>query len=595
MKQFPPEVVGGPLRQGLAELHSSGSGVEAVHVVHDLGRPVHPLLRHDELQRGVAVEDTPEDHHPDASPGPPGGFHHVHRLGAVTPVRIVLPTSPVGVERQAGLGTRRPQGLPDGIVEHREVTAGRREVDTLEAGLRRPLHLSYACVGIRDGDVGDPRVPFRCLRHEVGEPPVVHAHADRLERVVPGVTPRDQTSGGERYGLTVQATVVDDGRSDTGSVHVDDPSGVILEAGAEARLEAALDEARVDLIGVTDAGRLREPLDLCRVEPLPERPALLLARGRGFARPPGQQALTLHLLGEAAEALAMRSRAVRSELVHHRRSDVAVDRHDDVPIVPFVPAPVAGISVHRSHPLRSRGRHSTPDVALSATATSREVDRDGGPHQVVEPSIVARPTDAAANPQMITSTLAIEQAALRVFEEHGFEATTVEDIAAAAGISRRTFFRYFASKNDILFAGFDDLLADLDEWLAASDPELPMLGAIAEATIRFNRVHSDGEVAHRERMELILHTPALRAHASLRHAQWGATIARFAALRLGVGEDSLAAQVVGHASLGAANAAYERWLIDPSADLGRLIAEAFTITESLADLGRPQRPVRRRR
>lgn len=196
---------------------------------------------------------------------------------------------------------------------------------------------------------------------------------------------------------------------------------------------------------------------------------------------------------------------------------------------------------------------------------------------------------------MITSTLEIEQAALRVFEDRGFDSTTIEEIAAAAGISRRTFFRYFSSKNDILFAGFSELLVELEEWLAAADADRPMLDVLADATIRFNRIHSDGTAAHRERMELILHTPALRANASLRHAEWGAVIARFAAARLGVAEDDLAAQVVGHAALGAGNAAYERWLIDPSADLAELIDEAFTMTQALGDLGRPARASRRGR
>ena len=50
-----------------------------------------------------------------------------------------------------------------------------------------------------------------------------------------------------------------------------------------------------------------------------------------------------------------------------------------------------------------------------------------------------------------------------------------------------------------------------------------MFDVIADATMRFNRVHSDGAAAHRERMELILHTPALRANAALRNAELAAT------------------------------------------------------------------------
>ena len=196
---------------------------------------------------------------------------------------------------------------------------------------------------------------------------------------------------------------------------------------------------------------------------------------------------------------------------------------------------------------------------------------------------------------MVTSTLEIERAALRLFEAQGFESTTIEEIAAAAGISRRTFFRYFASKNDILYAGFDDLLAELEQWLADADADRPMLDVIAEATVRFNRVHDDGARAHRERMELILHTPALRANASLRHAEWGGVVSRFAASRLGVAEDDLAAQVVGHAALGAANAAYERWLTDTSADLADLVTQAFTMTQSLGELDRPAGRTSRRR
>jgi mycofactocin system transcriptional regulator len=185
---------------------------------------------------------------------------------------------------------------------------------------------------------------------------------------------------------------------------------------------------------------------------------------------------------------------------------------------------------------------------------------------------------ARPRPQSIE---AIEKVALELFRERGFEETPVEDIASAAGISRRTFFRYFGSKNDILFGNFDLLLRELEEWLASAPDDRPMFEVIAEATMRFNRVHTDGSVAHRERMELILHTPALRANAALRNAEWQAVVARYAARRMAQPADDLGPQLAGYIALGAASAAYEQWLRDESSDLADLVERAFTMARTL--------------
>src|SRR6476659_9988225 len=53
----------------------------------------------------------------------------------------------------------------------------------------------------------------------------------------------------------------------------------------------------------------------------------------------------------------------------------------------------------------------------------------------------------------------LEQAALELFAEQGFEGTTVEDIATRAGLTKRTFFRYFGDKREVLFAGGEEFQA----------------------------------------------------------------------------------------------------------------------------------------
>ncbi len=206
---------------------------------------------------------------------------------------------------------------------------------------------------------------------------------------------------------------------------------------------------------------------------------------------------------------------------------------------------------------------------------------------------MARITSVASGRQQ-TSIEAIEKVALEVFAARGFEDTPVEDIAAAAGISRRTFFRYFGSKNDIPFGDYATLLRQLEQWLMSASADGPMFEVIAEAVQRFNRMHTDGPIAHRERMELIMHTPALRANAAIRHADWLAVVARYAARRMGLSPEDLGPQLAAQVSLGASSAAYEIWLRDESSDLMELIDRAFRMVHMLPEAQLAKAQPRRR-
>ena len=180
-----------------------------------------------------------------------------------------------------------------------------------------------------------------------------------------------------------------------------------------------------------------------------------------------------------------------------------------------------------------------------------------------------------AGRKRVTSRAELEQAAFALFAAHGFDATTVDEIAAAAGIGRRTFFRYFPSKNDIPWGAFEAELDRMRVRLKACPPEVPLMDAIRLALIDFNRVSPADVPLHRRRMELILRVPTLFAHSTLRFTAWRQVVAEFVAERTGQRPDELAPQVIAHAVLGVAVAAYQHWLDDPAADIGTLLDDGM--------------------
>ena len=169
----------------------------------------------------------------------------------------------------------------------------------------------------------------------------------------------------------------------------------------------------------------------------------------------------------------------------------------------------------------------------------------------------------------------LERTAFMLFTEKGFDQTSIDDIAAAAGIARRTFFRYYPSKTDLVWGDFDGELVHLRQWLAAVPPELPLMEAVHQAVVDFNKLQAGGEQDHRRRLGLILGVPTLLANSTLRFVQWRSVIAEFAAARLKMSQHDLLPTVIGYSALGAALAAYEIWLQDDSAALTDLLDEAL--------------------
>lgn len=176
------------------------------------------------------------------------------------------------------------------------------------------------------------------------------------------------------------------------------------------------------------------------------------------------------------------------------------------------------------------------------------------------------------------ATTAHELAAVaqRLFVEHGFEQTSVEDIARAAGISSRTFFRYFPTKADVLWVESEGEIGRLRELLAAGDPAEPYEDVVVRAVVTSLATFPEDQADWaKHRAQLIQTVPAVQAQALLRHSRWRGASAEFAAARSGQPADALFPLAVGHAVLAATLAAHEHWVTHPDTDLAAGLERAL--------------------
>lgn len=176
-----------------------------------------------------------------------------------------------------------------------------------------------------------------------------------------------------------------------------------------------------------------------------------------------------------------------------------------------------------------------------------------------------------------TSRHQITNVAIALFAGRGFGEVSVDDVAEAAGIARRTLFRYYPSKNAIPWGDFDAHLQHLRRLLAAVDPAVPIEQALRDALSAFNTFDESETSRHRLRMQVILRTTELQAYSMTMYAGWREVIAEFVAARCGTKPDDLVPQTVAWALLAVSLSAYEHWLADESVSLTQALADAFDV------------------
>jgi mycofactocin system transcriptional regulator len=166
-----------------------------------------------------------------------------------------------------------------------------------------------------------------------------------------------------------------------------------------------------------------------------------------------------------------------------------------------------------------------------------------------------------------TSARALELIALRLFTEQGFDQTTVDQIATAAGVSRRTFFRYFDTKTDVLWHSFDAEVARLRGLLDRAPDDLPVMEAVRRAVLAANRYGAEDVPELRTRMSLLGSVPELIASAAIHYDAWECAVVDFVSRRSRQPAGTLYPLAVGRAVLAACRAGYDRWAARADADL----------------------------
>ncbi len=174
---------------------------------------------------------------------------------------------------------------------------------------------------------------------------------------------------------------------------------------------------------------------------------------------------------------------------------------------------------------------------------------------------------------------AIQHHALRLFREQGYDATTVEQIAEAAEISPSTFFRYFPTKEEVVF--YDDLDPLLIEAYEAQPPELTPIQALRGALRSvFDRLPAEEMEQQQERGRLMLAVPELRMRMLDQLAGGLQLMSDLLKQRLGPDVDEFAVRTLAGAMLGALMSGMLAGVGNPHADYMSLMDTSLAYLEA---------------
>ena len=181
----------------------------------------------------------------------------------------------------------------------------------------------------------------------------------------------------------------------------------------------------------------------------------------------------------------------------------------------------------------------------------------------------------------------MQQAALKLFAERGYEMTTVADIAVAAKVSVRTFFLHFPTKEDVLFNGSHEAFPDLYGLIVGAAPGLSDLAALELALVRIHESAAEDRVLHHEMTQLLVRAAAassvVRGRRMANADKIAAVVGSALAERRGEGTPSLATVALAEAAMRMHHLAVDEWASARPEDIVPIFRRWFRVLSELAN------------
>jgi AcrR family transcriptional regulator len=176
----------------------------------------------------------------------------------------------------------------------------------------------------------------------------------------------------------------------------------------------------------------------------------------------------------------------------------------------------------------------------------------------------------------------LSEVALRLLADRAFDSLTIDEIAAAAGVSRRTFFRYFTSKEDVVFAFLDQWAVRLGADIVARPAQEDPVAAVQNSFRQLTAAYDDQALAL---VRLVRETPSLREQESINREHLRIAVVNALATRLGMdAERDMRPQILATIAFAPLDAAMFAWFGNRSGEeVGRLLDEALGTFERERD------------